>query len=115
MPHLKMNMILWFTGIITLLSSQGEKSGAEAATEGTTDVDKTSDSQPDLFEENFKELKKWADVKSPKYGSLLVLREKRCGRLGTALKVVLTHWSSSLHLGILLDFNFKLVLYFQLY
>ncbi|KAH9647044.1 tripeptidyl-peptidase 2 [Citrus sinensis] len=74
--------------MLEIESLKGEKSGAEAATEGTTDVDKTSDSQPDLFEENFKELKKWADVKSPKYGSLLVLREKRCGRLGTALKVL---------------------------
>lgn len=77
-------------------------------------MDKTGDSQPDLFEEIFKELKKWADVKSSKYGNLLVLREKRCGRLGTALKVVWTHWSSSLHLGIFL-LHFMLVLYFQLF
>lgn len=44
--------------------------------------------QPDLFEENFKELKKWVDVKSSKYGTLLVLRERRSGRLGTALKAL---------------------------
>ncbi|XP_068645593.1 tripeptidyl-peptidase 2 isoform X2 [Aristolochia californica] len=42
----------------------------------------------DLFEENFKELQKWVDVKSSKHGLLLVLREKRCGRFGTALKVL---------------------------
>ena len=42
---------------------------------------------PNLFEENFKELKKWVDVKCPKYGILLVTNEKRNQRLGTALKV----------------------------
>lgn len=46
-----------------------------------------SGGQPDLFENNFKELKKWVDVKSSKYGNLLVLRERRLGRIGTALKV----------------------------
>lgn len=47
----------------------------------------SSDLPSDLFEENFKELTKWVDVKSSKYGTLYVLREKRFGRLGTALKV----------------------------
>ncbi|GAB2222014.1 hypothetical protein Drorol1_Dr00013211 [Drosera rotundifolia] len=42
----------------------------------------------DLFEENFKELRKWADVKSSKYGTLSVIRERRSGRVGTALKVL---------------------------
>ena len=51
--------------------------------------------QPDLFEENFKELKKWVDLKSSKYGTLLVLRERRSGRLGTALKVFFFHHSCS--------------------
>ncbi|TQE03902.1 hypothetical protein C1H46_010429 [Malus baccata] len=41
----------------------------------------------DLFEKNFKELQKWVEVKSSKYGTLSVLREKRAGRHGTALKV----------------------------
>ena len=66
-----------------------------AATEGAKkDVDKSDEqstddgSHPDLFEENFKELKKWVDVKSPKYGILLVTRERRAQRLGTALKVL---------------------------
>ena len=44
-----------------------------------------------LFEENFKELKKWVDVKSSKYGTLLVIREQRSGRLGSALKVPSFH------------------------
>lgn len=47
-----------------------------------------SDVRPDMFEENFKELKKWVDLKSSKYGILLVLRERHHGRLGTALKVL---------------------------
>ncbi|XP_047329580.1 tripeptidyl-peptidase 2 isoform X2 [Impatiens glandulifera] len=42
----------------------------------------------DLFEVNFKELKKWVDLKSSKYGTLLVIREKRSGRFGTALKAL---------------------------
>lgn len=54
------------------------------------DAEAASDShvQPDLFEENFKELKKWVDVKSSRYGTLLVTSERRKGRLGTALKVL---------------------------
>lgn len=65
-----------------------------ALSKDSKDVEKAHDQsqpesgiQPDLFEENFKELKKWVDVKSSKYGTLLVLRERRSGRLGTALKV----------------------------
>ncbi|URD81130.1 Tripeptidyl peptidase II [Musa troglodytarum] len=52
-----------------------------------TDFDVPSD-EPDIFEETFKELKKWVDIKSTKYCMLLVVRERRCGRLGTALKVL---------------------------
>lgn len=44
--------------------------------------------QSDKFEENFKELKKWVDIKSPKYCMLLVVRERRNGRLGMALKAL---------------------------
>lgn len=47
-----------------------------------------TDKQPDLFEENFRELKKWVDIKSSKYCLLLVIHEERSGRLGTALKVL---------------------------
>lgn len=46
-----------------------------------------SSSKPDLFEENFKEVQKWVDVKSSRYGTLYIIRERRKGRLGTALKV----------------------------
>lgn len=53
----------------------------------TKDVPKCDD-PADLFEQNFKELRKWVDVESYKFGLLLVLRERRCGRLGTALKVL---------------------------
>ncbi|GAB2228969.1 hypothetical protein Droror1_Dr00023103 [Drosera rotundifolia] len=35
----------------------------------------------DLFEENFKEPRKWADVKSSKYRTLSVIRERRSGRV----------------------------------
>ncbi|XP_062222524.1 tripeptidyl-peptidase 2 [Phragmites australis] len=45
-------------------------------------------SAKDVFEENYKELIKWVDAKSAKYGTLTVLRERRCGRPGTALKVL---------------------------
>ncbi|MGI4406682.1 hypothetical protein ACR2V0_28860, partial [Klebsiella pneumoniae] len=65
------------------------KNSAVACTEGENVVDTTDDrTVPDLFEENFKELRKWVDLKSSKYGTLLVIRERRCGRLGTALKAV---------------------------
>ncbi|GFZ15349.1 tripeptidyl peptidase ii [Actinidia rufa] len=68
---------------------QGEKNSAVASTEGANVVDTTDElTVPDLFEENFKELRKWVDLKSSKYGTLLVIRERRCGRLGTALKAV---------------------------
>ena len=68
---------------------------APAATEGSEKgVDKTDENsspdngaERDLFEENFSELKKWVDVKTTKYGTLLVIRERRGQRLGTALKV----------------------------
>ncbi|KAK8710528.1 hypothetical protein V6N13_145848 [Hibiscus sabdariffa] len=56
-------------------SIKGEKAGG-------------ADIQSDLFEENFKELTKWVDIKSSKYGTIYVLRERRWGRLGTALKVL---------------------------
>ncbi|KAH9603507.1 hypothetical protein KSS87_010023 [Heliosperma pusillum] len=46
------------------------------------------DAENDLFEPTYKELRKWVDVKSSKYGILCVIRERRSGRLGTALKVL---------------------------
>ncbi|MED6151045.1 tripeptidyl-peptidase II Tpp2 [Stylosanthes scabra] len=61
-----------------------------AELESLKEVDKTDDSttRPNLFEENFNELKKWVDVKSKKYGLLSVTNEKRKQRFGTALKVL---------------------------
>ncbi|CAK9160937.1 unnamed protein product [Ilex paraguariensis] len=76
-------------------SLKGEKASALASTKGPEVVDRTDDQsapdadvQQDPFEENFKELKKWIDAKSSKYGTLLVTRERRSGRLGTAMKVL---------------------------
>ncbi|KAH0452237.1 hypothetical protein IEQ34_019536 [Dendrobium chrysotoxum] len=48
----------------------------------------TMSGQLDDFEENFKELKKWVDVKSSKYCMLVVVWERRNQRLGTALKAL---------------------------
>ncbi|RYQ94046.1 hypothetical protein Ahy_B09g100248 isoform A [Arachis hypogaea] len=66
-----------------------------AELESLKEVDKTDEQskddstiRPNLFEENFNELKKWVDLKSKKYGILLVTNEKRKQRLGTALKVL---------------------------
>lgn len=67
--------------------SQEKKTTASAESEGAKDVEKTDEHSPDVFEANFKELKKWVDVKSSKYGTLSVIHERRRGRLGTALKV----------------------------
>lgn len=46
------------------------------------------DDAKDQFEEAYCELCKWVDISSTKYSFLMVLREKRCGRLGTAIKVL---------------------------
>ncbi|KAJ8771388.1 hypothetical protein K2173_026565 [Erythroxylum novogranatense] len=76
-------------------SLKGEKAQSLTGIESVEGVGKTgdesatgSDGQSDLFEENFKELQKWVDMKSLKYGTLSVIRERRRGRLGTALKVL---------------------------
>ncbi|KAF8379520.1 hypothetical protein HHK36_028958 [Tetracentron sinense] len=86
---------LALAGLEFLKVDIGGKELVGTATVSTNDLDRAADepvrdsvTQPDLFEENFKELKKWVDVKSSKYGMLLVIRERRCGRLGTALKVL---------------------------
>ncbi|XP_027110305.2 tripeptidyl-peptidase 2 isoform X1 [Coffea arabica] len=63
---------------------EGEKVVDEEGNQGASETDAKSD----LFEDNFKELKKWVDVKSSKYGTLVVIRERRSGRLGTALKAL---------------------------
>ncbi|KAL0907669.1 hypothetical protein M5K25_022092 [Dendrobium thyrsiflorum] len=56
----------------------------------------TISGQLDDFEENFKELKKWVDVKSSKYCMLVVVWERRNQRLGTALKLITSPTSSSI-------------------
>ncbi|XP_050387526.1 tripeptidyl-peptidase 2, partial [Argentina anserina] len=77
-----------------ILSLQGDKPSATEVTEGSKEADKTVDSGPgsgvlfERFEDTFKELQKWVEVKSSKYGILSVTREKHHGRLGTALKVL---------------------------
>ncbi|AES62527.2 tripeptidyl peptidase II [Medicago truncatula] len=67
-----------------------DNSPAAAATEDANPDEQSKDDciHPDLFDENFKELKKWVDVKCTKYGILLVTHEKRSQRIGTALKVL---------------------------
>ncbi|XP_010255392.1 PREDICTED: tripeptidyl-peptidase 2 [Nelumbo nucifera] len=78
--------------IESLKHGEKELSGTTASTEASDQARQESapDSgkQQDLFEENFKELKRWVDVQSSKYGMLSVVRERRSGRLGTALKVL---------------------------
>ncbi|KAL4191574.1 hypothetical protein AMTRI_Chr07g81290 [Amborella trichopoda] len=66
------------------LSKEAEEDSGKTLTESGHESGDTADS----FEENFKELKKWVDVKSSKYALLLVTQERRCGRPGTALKVL---------------------------
>ena len=70
---------------------QGDKPLASEATESSKEAEKTVDSGSEVllerFEDTFKELQKWVEVKSSKYGILSVTREKHHGRLGTALKV----------------------------
>ncbi|KAK7270488.1 hypothetical protein RIF29_23667 [Crotalaria pallida] len=61
---------------------------AKLDAENTDEQSKDDDIHPDLFAENFNELKKWVDVKCTKYGVLLVTNERRNQRLGTALKVL---------------------------
>ncbi|KAL2550422.1 Tripeptidyl-peptidase 2 [Forsythia ovata] len=70
--------------LVEIKSLKGEKVSDKEDAQAASD----SHVQPDLFEENFKELKKWVDVKSSRYGTLLVIHERLRGRLGTALKVL---------------------------
>ncbi|TVU28818.1 hypothetical protein EJB05_20353, partial [Eragrostis curvula] len=65
-----------------------QKGLALAEIESMKSDEKIEVSAKDVFEENYKELIKWVDAKSAKYGTLTVLRERRCGRPGTALKVL---------------------------
>lgn len=65
-----------------------QKGLALAEIESLKPDESTEASAKDVFEENYKELIKWVDAKTTKYGTLTVLRERRCGRCGTALKVL---------------------------
>ncbi|CAM0944651.1 unnamed protein product [Alopecurus aequalis] len=65
-----------------------QKGLALAEIESLKPDESTEASAKDVFEENYKELIKWVDAKSTKYGNLTVLRERRCGRCGSALKVL---------------------------
>lgn len=67
---------------------QGDKASTTESSTAAGQTGGQSGDQPDLFEDNFKELRKWVDTKSSKYNTLSVIREKRRGSLGTALKVV---------------------------
>ncbi|KAH7538028.1 hypothetical protein FEM48_Zijuj03G0155900 [Ziziphus jujuba var. spinosa] len=102
--YIRIHVSLFYSVSIMIAMLSGTSAGLinscgvvrkKTASEGAKDVDETVDRsrpdsgiQPDKFEENFKELKKWVNIKSSKYGTLLVIRERRSGRLGTALKVV---------------------------
>ncbi|CAA0834352.1 Tripeptidyl-peptidase 2 [Striga hermonthica] len=54
--------------------------------EAKATLDSTGDQ--DQFEQNFKELKKWVNVKSSRFGTLFVIHERRKGRLAIALEVL---------------------------
>ncbi|XP_076907869.1 tripeptidyl-peptidase 2-like [Bidens hawaiensis] len=77
--------------LVEVASLKGEMAALAANLDAEV-VDKpdgqSSTSSVDLFEETFKELQKWADSKSSKYLTLVMIRERHSGRLGTALKVV---------------------------
>ncbi|KAF9597398.1 hypothetical protein IFM89_017744 [Coptis chinensis] len=81
--------------LVEIDSTKGEKTPIEDAIAAVDDSSKDGESgpkscnRPDLFEENYKELERWVDMKSSKYSMLLVVRERRRGRLGTALKVLI--------------------------
>ncbi|KAK2653879.1 hypothetical protein Ddye_013735 [Dipteronia dyeriana] len=61
---------------------------ALAEIESLKQGDKTSALATTLLEDNLKELRRWAGTKSSKCRTLLVIQERRCGRLGTALKAL---------------------------
>ncbi|KAK8951872.1 hypothetical protein KSP39_PZI004883 [Platanthera zijinensis] len=65
-----------------------EKNGVNAKQAGGQERSAMEIGELDLFEENFKELNKWEDVKSSRHCTLMVIRERHNGRLGTALKVL---------------------------
>ncbi|KAK3220701.1 hypothetical protein Dsin_014671 [Dipteronia sinensis] len=71
-----------------LMEAFYQKGLALAEIESLMQGDKTSALATTLFKDNLKELRRWAGTKSSKYRTLLLIQERRCGRLGTALKVL---------------------------
>ncbi|KAL0687850.1 hypothetical protein Bca4012_087527 [Brassica carinata] len=69
-------------------SNTGQITHYSFALQGKKEDGEEESSQKDKFEENYRELTKWVDVKLSKFCTLTVLREKRLSRPGTALKVL---------------------------
>jgi hypothetical protein len=88
---------IYITSLLSHCNLQLDKSPSEPKEVGD-DIAKSSE-KLDKFEENYKELIKWVDVKSNKYSMLFVVRERRYGRLGTALKVFFLPFSAVLQHG----------------
>lgn len=70
-----------------MLANTGQITHYSFALQGKKEDGEEESSQKDKFEENYRELTKWVDVKLSKFCTLTVLREKRLSRPGTALKV----------------------------
>eukprot|EP00249_Psilotum_nudum_P018372 c26772_g1_i1 orf=205-4470(+) len=89
----------WTQDISTANGSVSQPSQSDASTKDSNDdvqelagVHNISISQEvetkDRFDGVYAELRKWVDITSTKYSLLTVIREKRCGRLGSAIKVL---------------------------
>lgn len=84
-------------GKIETLSSEPSSAELSGSNLGSSDATSPQDErlpssdatspQDDRFEETYLELRKWVDISSTKYSLLTVIRERRAGRLGTAMKV----------------------------
>lgn len=85
-------------GKIETLSSEPSSAELSGSNLGSSDATSPQDErlpssdatspQDDRFEETYLELRKWVDISSTKYSLLTVIRERRAGRLGTAMKVL---------------------------
>ncbi|KAG6541056.1 hypothetical protein Mapa_017543 [Marchantia paleacea] len=71
------------------LSLMGEGEPPNIGTKSVTaDKAGSGDEKLDIFEENYKELRKWVDTASSKFALLTVKREDRAGRQGIAIKAL---------------------------
>lgn len=104
--HLKINVVSrcgQTDGLQSLLEAGGvdvakepesnrSRSGGGGAIAATLSVEQEPNgaalAEPDEFEENYLELRKWVDVGSLKFILLSVKREMRAGRIGSAIKVI---------------------------